>query len=92
MLNKFEIEYVNLTSSQNKSFDSSTKQNVGQLLTVQCSSPKRNSKKTGFTHQNPDKKNYNFGKSKFSGIPAGNFRDRRFPGMALTTFSCTVLE
>jgi len=35
------------------------KQNVGQLLTVQWSSPKRNSKKTGFTqygHQNPEKR------------------------------------
>jgi len=40
---------VNPTASPNKSFDSSMKQNVGQLLTVQCSSPKRNSKKTGFT-------------------------------------------
>jgi len=49
MLNKFEIESVKLTSSPNKSFDSSTKQNVGQLLTVQCSSQKRNSKKTNFT-------------------------------------------
>jgi len=48
MLNKFEIESVKLTSSPNKSFDSSMKQNVGQLLTVQCSSPKRTSKKTGF--------------------------------------------
>jgi len=67
MLNKFEIEYVNLTSSQNKSFDSSTKQNVGQLLTVQCSSPKRNSKKTGFTHQNPDKKKLQFWKIKILG-------------------------
>jgi len=39
MLNKFEIESVNLTSSPtpNKSFDSSMKQNVGQLLTVHCS-------------------------------------------------------
>jgi len=40
MLNKFEIESIKqfkLTSSPNKSFDSSMKQNVGQLLTVQCS-------------------------------------------------------
>ena len=50
MLNMFEIESVKLTSSPNESFNSSTKQNVvGQLLTVQCSSPKRTSKKTGFT-------------------------------------------
>ena len=78
MLNKFEIESVNL-----KSFDSSVKQNMGQLLTVQCSSPKRNSKKTGFTQYRTIRiqKNDNFGKSsKFLGIPAGNFRDRRFPG------------
>jgi len=45
MLNKFEF----VISSPNKSFNSSMKQNVGQLLTVQCCSPKRNSKKTGFT-------------------------------------------
>ena len=83
MLNKFEIESVNLTSSTNKSFDSSMKQNMGQLLTVQCSSPKRNSKKTAFT-QYGIQKNDNFGKfSKFLGIPAGNFMDHRFPGTGI---------
>jgi len=45
MLNKFEF----VTSSHKKSFNSSMKQNVGQLLTVQCCSLKRHSKKTGFT-------------------------------------------
>jgi len=49
MPNKSEIKSMNLTSSPNKSFDSSMKQNVWQLLTVQWSSPKRNLKKTSFT-------------------------------------------
>ena len=43
-----QVEFV--TSSPNiKSFDSCMTQNVGQLLTVQCCSPKCNSKKMDLT-------------------------------------------
>jgi len=54
------------------------------ILTVECCSPKLNSKKTGLRNMEPpeSRKNDNFGKSsKFTGIPAGNFRDLRLPGI-----------
>jgi len=83
MLNKFEF----VTSSPSKSFDSSMKQNVGQLLTVHLfSAVHRNviRKRRVLLNMEPSesRKNDNFGKSsKFPGIPVGNFRDRRFPGI-----------
>ena len=81
MLNKFEF----VTSSPNiKSFDSCMKQNVGQLLAVQCWSPKRNSKKTDFLNMEPSesRKKWQFWKIfKIPGNLAENFRDRRFPGI-----------
>ena len=52
---------------------------MGQLLTVQCCSPKSNSKKQILRNMklSESRKSDNFGESSaFQGIPVGNFRDR----------------
>ena len=97
MLNKFES--VKLTSSPKyKSFDSSMKQNVGQLLlTVQCMFAETYFEKDEFyviwNYQNPEK-NDNFGKSsKFPGFPVallpyGSYRLQRSASYKAST--CTI--
>jgi len=79
MLNKFEIESMNITSSHSRVHEAkcgTTAHHCSVRFTETYF------EKDGFyaiwNHQNPEK-NDNFGKSsKFPGIPAGNFRDRRF--------------
>ena len=83
MLNQFEF----VTSSSNKSFDSSMNSKRG--TSAHCSVLFIETIRKRLVLRNMElsesRKNDNFGKSsKFPEIPAGNFRDRRFLGIPIS--------